>query len=143
MDGQPVGPSRPVHVERLSCLLEIGSAVGSSAAAALSVRAVHARQLMHACSTGNLRFNREMCNARSGATIRRWGMNIRSGVKIVVARAQDGENGEKERKKNETKHRMAVWCHQNCSHRPVYCGVAQSTGLEHECFSQKRALSWN
>ena len=35
------------------------------------------------------------------------------------------------------------WVNQNCSHRPDYCGVAQSNGLEHECFSQKRALSWN
>ena len=32
---------------------------------------------------------------------------------------------------------------QTCSHRPDYCGVPQSTGLELECFSQKRALSWN
>ena len=32
-------------------------------------------------------------------------------------------------------------CVQSCTHGPDYCGVAQSTGLGRDCFSQKRALS--
>ena len=70
------------------------------------VRARGARLLTHACSTGNLRFNREVCNARKWGDDSSLG-NIRWEVKIVVAIARDGKNGEKS-ENNVKEHRKMV-----------------------------------